>query len=61
MLRTREVVGQATGIIADRYQMTQERAFAFLVRAASQSNMLLRDVAQELVDRRNGVTSTGKA
>jgi hypothetical protein len=57
-LRTRELVGQATGILADRYEMTQERAFAFLVRAASQSNMLLRELAQELVDRRNGVAST---
>jgi hypothetical protein len=57
-LRTRELVGQATGIVADRYEMTQERAFAFLVRAASQSNMLLRELAQELVDRRNGVAST---
>jgi hypothetical protein len=57
-LRTRELVGQATGIVADRYEMSQERAFAFLVRAASQSNMLLRELAQELVDRRNGVAST---
>ena len=59
VLRTREVVGQATGIIADRYKMTQERAFAFLLRAASQSNMRVREVAQELVDRRNGTISTG--
>jgi hypothetical protein len=57
-LRTRELVGQATGIVADRYEMSQERAFAFLVRAASQSNMLLRELAQELIDRRNGVAST---
>lgn len=60
-LRTRELVGQATGIVADRYQMSQERAFAFLVRAASQSNMLLRELAQELVDRRNGVATTPHA
>jgi hypothetical protein len=58
-MRAREVVGLATGIIADRYQMTHERAFAFLVRAASQSNMRLREVAQELVDRHNGGTSSG--
>jgi hypothetical protein len=56
-LSSREVVGQATGIIADRYGMTQERAFAFLVRAASQSNMPLREIAHELVDRRTDVPS----
>jgi hypothetical protein len=57
VLSSREVVGQATGIIADRYGMTQERAFAFLVRAASQSSMPLREIAHELVDRRTDVPS----
>jgi hypothetical protein len=50
-LRAREVVGQATGIVAERYEMSAERAFAFLVRAASHSNMTLREVAEELVQR----------
>jgi hypothetical protein len=50
-LRAREVVGQATGIVAERYGMSPERAFAFLLRAASHSDMTLRGIAEELVQR----------
>lgn len=34
--------------------MDEDRAFGFLVRASSHSNLKLRDIAQELVDQRNG-------
>jgi AmiR/NasT family two-component response regulator len=53
-LHSRKVVGQALGIIMDRYDTNEDRAFAFLVRASSSSNIKLRDIAQELVDKRNG-------
>ena len=52
-LESRKVIGQAIGILMERYGMSEDRAFAFLVRASSHSNLKLRDVAQELVDQRN--------
>lgn len=52
-LESRKVIGQATGILMERYEMSEDRAFAFLVRASSHGNIKLRDIAQELVDQRN--------
>jgi GAF domain-containing protein len=52
-LQTRKIIGQAIGILMERYQMDEDRAFAFLVRASSHSNIKLRAVAQELVDQSN--------
>ncbi len=52
-LQSRKLIGQAIGIIMERYEMNDDRAFAFLVRASSQSNIKLRVIAQELVDQRN--------
>lgn len=49
-LRLRGMIGQAIGIMKERYDMGEDRAFAFLVRASSHGNVKLRDVAQELVD-----------
>jgi hypothetical protein len=37
----------------ERYEMNEDRAFAFLVRASSAGNIKLRAIAKELVDRRN--------
>jgi GAF domain-containing protein len=48
-LATRQAIGQAVGILMERYTMDAERAFAFLVRASQTSNMKLRDVADEIV------------
>ena len=52
-LQTRKVIGEAIGILMERYEMNEDRAFAFLVRASSHRNIKLRVVAQELVDERN--------
>jgi GAF domain-containing protein len=52
-LQTRKVIGQAIGILMERYDLNEDRAFQFLVRASSQANLKLRDVAQELVDKGN--------
>lgn len=49
-LVTRKVIGQAIGILMERYRIDEDRAFGFLVRASSTSNTKVRDVAQELVD-----------
>lgn len=49
-LSTRTVIGQAIGIVMERYQLDEDRAFKFLVRASSTQNIKLRDIAQELVN-----------
>jgi GAF domain-containing protein len=59
-LQSRKVIGQAVGILMERYEMNEERAFAFLVRASSNGNIKLRDVAQELVDSGNRRQKDGK-
>jgi GAF domain-containing protein len=48
-LATRKTIGQAIGLVMERYQINEEKAFAFLVRVSSTGNIKLRDVAQELV------------
>lgn len=52
-LESRKVIGQALGILMERYQMNEERAFGFLIRASTHGNVKLRDVAQELVTTRD--------
>ncbi|WP_112246979.1 GAF and ANTAR domain-containing protein [Kribbella monticola] len=48
-LITRNVIGQAVGIVMERYTLTPDRAFAFLVRTSQDSNTKLRIVAEEIV------------
>jgi GAF domain-containing protein len=52
-LESRKIIGQAMGILMERYQLDEDRAFAFLVRASSHSNIKVRDLAAELVDEAN--------
>jgi GAF domain-containing protein len=52
-LQTRKLIGQAIGILMERYEMDEDRAFAFLVRASSHTNMKLRAIAQQTVNERN--------
>jgi GAF domain-containing protein len=52
-LMTRQVIGQAIGILMERYSISSDRAFQFLVRASSVGNLKLREVAQELVNQRD--------
>jgi GAF domain-containing protein len=49
-LRSSRTIGQAIGIIMERYQLDADRAFGFLTRASSTSNTKLRVVAQEVVE-----------
>ncbi len=46
---TREVIGQAQGILMERRKITADQAFARLVRASQHQNVKLRDVAERLV------------
>ncbi|WP_432476147.1 GAF and ANTAR domain-containing protein [Nocardioides sp. GXQ0305] len=48
-IASRQVIGQATGILMERYQLDAHRAFGFLVRTSQTGNVKLRDVAAELV------------
>jgi GAF domain-containing protein len=47
-LSSRDVIGQAKGILMERFRLTPELAFAALVRASSESNVKLRTVCEEL-------------
>lgn len=50
---SRQLIGQAIGILMERYQIDEDRTFQFVVRASNTSNVKLRDVAQEVVDETN--------
>lgn len=48
-LASRQAIGQAVGILIERYKLDEQAAFSFLVRLSSHSNTKLRDVASRLV------------
>jgi GAF domain-containing protein len=52
-LQTRKVIGQAIGMVMERYQLDEARAFEYLTRVSQHSNIKLRDVAQEIVEQGN--------
>lgn len=49
---TRNLIGQATGMLMERYGLSGTQAFAVLTRHSQAQNRKLRDIAQELVDSR---------
>lgn len=48
-IAARQVIGTAVGIVMERYQVSENRAFGFLARASMSSNIKLRQIAEELV------------
>src|SRR3954470_12240832 len=58
-LATRKLIGQALGILMERYEIDEVHAFAFLVRASSRSNTKLRDVASTITDQVNARGNPG--
>ena len=48
-LVARKTIGQATGIVMERFGLDEERAFQYLVRLSQTTNVKLRAVAGELV------------
>ncbi len=48
-MQTRTTIGQAVGIVMERYGLAPDRAFAFLTRLSQHRNVKLRQVAQEFV------------
>jgi GAF domain-containing protein len=51
-LETRTVIGQATGVVMERYDVDAEVAFNVLRRYSSRQNVKLRDIARQVVDTR---------
>jgi hypothetical protein len=49
-LASRELIGQAQGILIERERITSDQAFAILRRASQHLNVKLHEVAQRLVD-----------
>jgi len=55
-LRTRQLIGQAVGIVMYRYAVDERAAFAYLVRTSQNSNVKVHDVAARIVaDTASGV------
>ena len=52
-VETRRVIGIAIGICMERYGLDENRAFGYLVRESSTSNIKLRDVAYRIIDQAN--------
>ena len=55
-LKSRKTIGQALGIVMERYSIDEDRAFQFLTRVSQDSNVKLRAVAADIVagvNRRN--------
>lgn len=48
-ITTRHEIGAAVGVVMERYQLSEERAFAFLARLSQDRNVKLREIARELV------------
>ena len=49
-MHTRDLIGQAKGILMERFKITGDRAFRVLVHASQTSNRKLSEIAQDLVD-----------
>jgi GAF domain-containing protein len=47
---TRQLIGQAVGILMERFEITEDRAMLLLVRVATSGQLELRQVAREVVD-----------
>jgi AmiR/NasT family two-component response regulator len=51
-LETRTVIGQAVGMLMERFDIGKDEAFAFLVRCSSHENRKLHDIATQIVETR---------
>lgn len=49
-LDVRDVIGQAKGILMERFRLTDQRAFTVLMRISQHENVKLVDVARHLVE-----------
>jgi AmiR/NasT family two-component response regulator len=51
-IEARKLIGQAQGILMERFDLTDDQAFAVLRRYSQDNNVKLRDVAQRLIQTR---------
>lgn len=58
-VQSRGIVGQAVGILMERLQLDDARAFGFLVRLSQQENVKVRVLAEDLVTRARTEYGTG--
>ena len=47
-MESRKIIGQATGILMERFRIDEAHAFAYLRRESSHRNVKLREIAAEL-------------
>ena len=52
-LASRKTIGMALGLLMKEHTLTEEQAFAFLVRTSSHANIKVRDIASRLVEQAN--------
>ena len=57
-MTTRGLIGQAVGLTMARFEISSERAFQFLVRTSSVSNIKVQDTAEEVVNAANAAYDT---
>jgi len=58
-LVSRRLIGQATGIIMERFGVDDARAFRYITRISNETNVKLRNVAQKIVAERNASSNGG--
>lgn len=58
-MRTRDLIGQATGILMERLDIDAAGAFESLVKASQRENVKLRDLARRIVDANSGTSGRG--
>ncbi|MFE2508765.1 ANTAR domain-containing protein [Streptomyces naganishii] len=58
-MRTRDLIGQATGILMERMNIDAAESFDSLVRASQRENVKLRDLARRIVDANNATREAG--
>lgn len=49
-MASRQLIGQATGIVMERFSLDESHAFEYLLRVSSLTNTKLRDIAREMVE-----------
>lgn len=57
--QTHRLIGQAIGMLVERFEIDDERAFYYLVRVASAGGLEVRQVAREVADQGNRRAATG--
>jgi AmiR/NasT family two-component response regulator len=48
-MKSRAVIEQAKGVLIERYRLTEDQAFAVLIRSSQTNNVKVRDIADHLV------------